>query len=129
MRMIDGDALRDDVSTWGCNDYDKYDFIEAIDNAQTIEPPKQLVLRARDDSELEQLKEAWGNGTVNFTPIVAYSGRPQGVWKLLYKGDKDHCANYECSLCQREIYFDAKCDSLKDYPYCHCGAEMKGEEE
>ena len=33
----------------------------------------QLVLRARDDAELEQLKEAWGKGTINFTPIVAYT--------------------------------------------------------
>ena len=36
MRIIDGDALRDEISSWGCNDYDKFDFIEAIDNAPTL---------------------------------------------------------------------------------------------
>ena len=54
--------------------------------------------------------------------------RPHGEWKLLYKGDEGHCANYECSICQREIYFDAKTESLADYPFCHCGADMRGEE-
>lgn len=44
-------------------------------DAPKVEPPKQLVLRARDDAELEQLKEAWSNGTINFTPIVAYTER------------------------------------------------------
>ena len=51
--------------------------------------------------------------------------RPQGEWKLLYKGDESHCANYECSICQREIYFDTKTESLTDYPFCHCGADMR----
>lgn len=36
-RLIDADALRNEVDTWGCNDYDKYDFLEAIDNAPTVE--------------------------------------------------------------------------------------------
>ena len=36
MRLIDADALEDEVDTWGCNDYDKYDFIEAITNAPTV---------------------------------------------------------------------------------------------
>lgn len=36
-RLIDAEALRNEVDTWGCNDYDKYDFLEAIDNAPTVE--------------------------------------------------------------------------------------------
>jgi hypothetical protein len=47
---------------------------QLIDNAPTVESP-QWVLRARDDAELEQLKEAWSKGTVNFAPIVAYTER------------------------------------------------------
>ena len=38
MRLGDLDALKNEVDTWGCNDYDKYDFLEAIDNAPTVEP-------------------------------------------------------------------------------------------
>lgn len=36
-RLIDAEALRNEVDTWGCNDYDKYDFLDAIDNAPTVE--------------------------------------------------------------------------------------------
>lgn len=37
MRLIDADALENEVDTWGCNDYDKFDFLEAINKAPTIE--------------------------------------------------------------------------------------------
>ena len=36
MRLIDADALINEVDAWGSNDYDKHDFIEAINNAPTI---------------------------------------------------------------------------------------------
>ena len=36
--LISREALKDEINTWGCNDYDKYDFIEAIDDAPTVEP-------------------------------------------------------------------------------------------
>lgn len=35
--LISREALRNEVDTWGCNDYDKYDFLEAIDNAPTVD--------------------------------------------------------------------------------------------
>lgn len=63
--------------------------------------------------------EGYKAGKSDFAP-------KQGEWKLLYKGDEFHCASYECSICQREIHFDTKTESLTDYPFCHCGAEMKG---
>ena len=34
--LISREALKNEVDTWGCNDFDKYDFIEAIDNAPTV---------------------------------------------------------------------------------------------
>lgn len=37
MRLIDADALKNEVDSWGCNDFDKYDFLEAIDNAPTVD--------------------------------------------------------------------------------------------
>lgn len=35
--LISREALRNEVDSWGCNDFDKYDFLEAIDNAPTVE--------------------------------------------------------------------------------------------
>ena len=37
--LISRKALRNEIDTWGCNDYDKYDFLEAIDDAPTVEMP------------------------------------------------------------------------------------------
>lgn len=35
--LISREALRNEVDTWGCNDYDKYVFLEAIDKAPTVD--------------------------------------------------------------------------------------------
>lgn len=35
--LISREALRNEVDSWGCNDFDKYDFLEAIDDAPTVE--------------------------------------------------------------------------------------------
>ena len=35
-RLGDLDALREEVSSWGMNDYEPSDFIDAIDQADTI---------------------------------------------------------------------------------------------
>lgn len=36
-RLIDADALREEIYSWGMNDYDPYDFIDEIDDAPTVE--------------------------------------------------------------------------------------------
>lgn len=38
---------------------------------------------------------------------------------------------YHCSECNREINskYHGKMSLLKEYPYCHCGAEMRGNED
>ena len=122
MRLIDADELKKEMES------SKYIIphnlnrllnseinrcIEAIDNAPTVEPPKQLVLRARNDEELEQLKEAWGKGEVCFTPIVAYTARPQGKWIFVSR----NC--WKCPNCQ-ELTNEGK-------SFCpNCGARMGG---
>ena len=37
MRLIDADALRSELESWGMNDYDPSDFIDELDEAPTIE--------------------------------------------------------------------------------------------
>ena len=52
------------------------------------------------------------------------SQRPKGEWKLISMG---LTYKYQCSLCGRTISTTPM--FLADYPFCHCGAKMKGEEE
>lgn len=51
--------------------------------------------------------------------------------KYDYMGDRVTVSNYQCSECGRMIYDigDAPLtNKLKDYPFCHCGADMRGAE-
>lgn len=34
--------------------------------------------------------------------------------------------NYQCSVCGRSICLEQN-ETLDDYPFCHCGADMRGE--
>ena len=36
-RLIDADVLREEVCSWGMNDYEPSDFTDAIDDAPTVE--------------------------------------------------------------------------------------------
>ena len=42
MRLIDADALEKEIGSWGMNDYEPADFIDAINNAPTISPYKAI---------------------------------------------------------------------------------------
>ena len=37
--------------------------------------------------------------------------------------------SYQCSECGRSIHLDLEVEDLSDYPYCHCGAKMKSEDQ
>ena len=62
--------------------------------------------------------------------IGKYEERPQGEW-VMQRHDLDGCF-YTCSNCGRMIRIPLFIDdpedneTLADYPFCHCGAEMKG---
>lgn len=53
--------------------------------------------------------------------------RPQGEW-IMQRHDLDG-QFYTCSICGRMIrvspYVEDN-ETLKDYPFCHCGADMRG---
>ena len=65
---------------------------------------------------------------MNGTP---YEERPKGEW-IMQRHDLDGCF-YTCSNCGRMIrvplFIDDPEDNetLADYPFCHCGAEMRGD--
>ena len=51
--------------------------------------------------------------------------RPQGKW--LFKDLHNGKTWYECSICRRKIHIGDKVE-LADFPFCHCGADMRGKE-
>lgn len=59
-RLIDADLLREEVNSWGMNDYEPSDFTDAIDDAPTVEAiPKadyEARLRAEKIAMLKELK-------------------------------------------------------------------------
>lgn len=53
----------------------------------------------------------------NGTPL------PKGHWILKETGIK--ITSYYCSECGRYVKDDTGYDVSKDYPFCHCGADMR----
>ena len=51
--------------------------------------------------------------------------RKKGRWIVIVKGCK--LTSYKCSECGRYIANDTGYDVKKDYPFCHCGADMREE--
>ena len=49
--------------------------------------------------------------------------RKKGRWIVKEKGCK--LTSYKCSECGRYITNDTGYDVKKDYPFCHCGADMR----
>lgn len=59
--------------------------------------------------------------------LLEKSERKRGKWIEL--SNSNH--NYICSLCGRMLVgvTDGKNMVAKNYPFCHCGADMRGEQE
>jgi hypothetical protein len=47
MRLIDADVLSEEIDSWGMNDYEPLDFIDAIDDAPTVEAIPKADYEAR----------------------------------------------------------------------------------
>lgn len=52
--------------------------------------------------------------------------RPQGEWIETQRGI--HVTDYKCSCCGRTVRDNTGYDVASDYPFCHCGANMRGED-
>ncbi len=50
--------------------------------------------------------------------------RKMGKWIEEQRGIK--VTQYRCSECGRLVRDDTGYDVAKDYPFCHCGADMRG---
>lgn len=59
--------------------------------------------------------------------VAVEQERKKGKWILTEKGAV--VSLYECSICGRSIINDTGYVVYKDYPFCHCGADMRGGDE
>ena len=107
MRAIDGDALE-----------------SILRNAITIMKSMTVALDAEDDKEFQMEIKAYTdilNG-VKEQPTIEPE-RKKGKWIMKYKGSA--VTSYKCSECGRTVKDDTDYDVSKDYPFCHCGADMR----
>ncbi len=115
MRLGDLDALKEQIKNDYCKNHcllpygedycpsncsARY-FIKMIDDAPTVEI------------------------ATNLQPNCNNLQQTQGEWVLAYCSCGDRY--YTCSICHRAIEVNNG-QSLKDYPFCHCGAAMRGAE-
>lgn len=116
MRLGDLDALKEKFDDYikanpnisGVFELGKF----IIDNAPTVE------LRDVFDEGYEAGK-AVGRKVCDSCKIYK---RPQGEWIPLFAHNI-----YKCSECERTIGLTTD-ETLSDYPFCHCGADMRGKE-
>jgi DNA-directed RNA polymerase subunit RPC12/RpoP len=89
------------------------------------------------DLEQAQLNKAYELGKKDAHPEIIrckdckyYSPKPErkkGKWIMKYKGYA--VTSYKCSECGRTVKDDTGYDVSKDYPFCHCGADMREEQD
>ena len=85
-----------------------------IDNAPTVESDNEL------KEKIESYKNAYKIMSDAFENEVRKNQRPQGEWIIsqTYDCHSDIINIYTCPFCGAKEY--------SAYPFCHCGAKMKG---
>ena len=116
MRLIDADELRKQFEDRSLEDFTHLHFIDAIDNAPTIEPETKLVANVTfNKEEVEELVEKAK------ADVLAQIERPQGEW-IKVQGEWITDMTYKiCFKC-------SECDGHFGYPFnfCpNCGARMQ----
>ena len=96
---------------------------------------KEAIRRILDHKRVHSLNEPRAvliNEALDLA-IKALEERPQGEWVFIDILEDDNFPMdkgseiYECSVCGRRIWTFSK-DLTTFYPFCHCGADMRGSE-
>jgi hypothetical protein len=118
MRLIDADHLKEKsiIISDGLI-YKEVIPISTIDNAPTVFDCRTC----KHNGDERECADCYGDHS-NF---VKYEDRPQGEWiekverRGCFAGDKT-VYSYTCPFCGAKEF--------KKYPFCHCGADMRGKE-
>jgi len=115
--LISRSALKESIkryasSNWliSCNE-----VLDRIDNAPAVELLPENVIETHTKIGYDR---GFNDG---YAKCVEDNERPQGEWILVDDTEKFIA---KCSVCGR--IEDSR--MVKDYPFCHCGAEMRGAE-
>lgn len=95
---------------------DNKEMINAVLDSLTLDyntRRNQEQRRGQINDDIETIKEL----------PSAQPERKKGRWIVIVKGCK--LTSYKCSECGRYIADDTGYDVKKDYPFCHCGADMR----
>ena len=124
-RLIDADRLKAEMSTWGMNDYEPLDFIEAIDAAPTVIECKCCKYMGNE----RECRDCYDYS--NFVQFPTISDRPQGFWDI--SPETEVIAGIEipaifrerfCSVCRAEAFYDQGFGYVLSQ-YCpQCGARL-----
>ena len=101
---------------------------KSIELGRSIGKTESKIENKRTQGELNDLtkNQAYDKGFITAMKLYA---RPKGKWK---KVKEERCAvdmsgeiatRYKCSECGRTITILPS--KLSDYPFCHCGADMR----
>ena len=121
------------------------ELIMTIDNAPTVEytfeeafqktvcenklycPQKSEIVKAYEKGFEEGTKNNSMQYTLGYQDGVrkVLSEKPKGEWIETQRGI--HVTDYKCSCCGRTVRDDTGYDVASDYPFCNCGAKMRGE--
>lgn len=143
MRAVDADELKNGIVKL-CRNINANNgitiptlaFIRLIDDAQTVEPEKILVANVKfDEDKLKEIVQTEVIDKINSGELVLKDERPQGEWikvkeeRMSVDMSGEIATRYKCSKCARTITILPS--KLADYPFCHCGADMRkgGQEE
>lgn len=103
-------------------------IMEIIDNAPTVDVQELDTVK-----ELKQQiarKESEINEAVKVIAKLVYKERPTGEWEEIESSSDIGHRFYHCSVCNRFLdVMTADGETLEDYPFCHCGADMRKQSE
>ena len=92
---------------------------------------KKSIIDAGQSSRRYKLGEVWELNGAEIEEVIdaqlPIEERKKGKWIISNTNSK--VTTYKCSECGRIVHDDTGYEVLKDYPYCHCGADMRGKQE
>lgn len=71
------------------------------------------------DNEIDDMAEALAVLRKG-TPAPKGKWIPKGRWHI-----DPQCIEYTCSICGRRIMSEERLNVIEQYPFCHCGADMR----
>ena len=103
----------------------------ALKEHKFLTPQVKVIGGRHNGKTKEQIVEAYQKGwndcidaIIDNAPTVVE--RPKGEWIETQRGI--HVTDYKCSCCGRTVRDDTGYNVSKDYPFCNCGADMRGDE-